>query len=172
MSLVLWQGCIIKRLLPKAGRKPPPFMDQIRCWGFSSSKLTLVNICWLLFVLFWHGNSNQFCFRWVQMKSVDKAAYVLWDSLIGWPAPRWNGTSLPLTTQPLTQPPKTNTDPLSKISFTDVVFNLIFPSDDVSLIEYDNRRSSTGPRLHSSLLQAQRSSYWLKKRSGQCKSKC
>ena len=167
MSLVLWQ-----KALAQSWEKASPLYGSNPLLRFFSSKLTLVNICWLLFVLFWHGNSNQFCFRWVQMKSVDKAAYVLWDSLIGWPAPRWNGTSLPLTTQPLTQPPKTNTDPLSKISFTDVVFNLIFPSNDVSLIEYDNRRSSTGPRLHSSLLQAQRSSYWLKKRSGQCKSKC
>ena len=45
MSLVLWQGCIIKRLLPKAGRKPPPFMDQIRCWGFF-----LQNLPWWIYV--------------------------------------------------------------------------------------------------------------------------
>ena len=59
-----------QKALAQSWEKASPLYGSNPLLRFFSSKLTLVNICWLLFVLFWHGNSNQFCFRCAQMKSL------------------------------------------------------------------------------------------------------
>ena len=49
-------------------------------------------------------------------------------------------------------------------------FDSMFPFK-FEILKYENLRTSPSARLHSPLLQTERSSYWLEKGPGQCKSK-